>query len=50
MSLSHDFNRKNENRNRHVVGSVGAALAMATDKGMRVMIVSDLLNLGGQVS
>ena len=47
VSLAHDFDRKNENTSRYVVESVRAALAMATDKGMRVLTVSELLDLGG---
>jgi peptidoglycan/xylan/chitin deacetylase (PgdA/CDA1 family) len=47
VSLAHDFDRKNENRSRYIVESVEAALAMAIDKGMRVMSVSELLDLGG---
>jgi len=50
VSLAHDFDRKNENRSRYVVGSARAALTMAADRGMQVMTVSQLLNLGGQVS
>ena len=50
VSLTHDFDRKNENRSRYVVESVRAALAMAADKGMRVLTVSELLDLGGQVN
>ena len=47
VSLAHDFDRKNENRSRYIVESVRAALAIAADKGMRVMTVSELLDLGG---
>jgi peptidoglycan/xylan/chitin deacetylase (PgdA/CDA1 family) len=47
VSLAHDFDRKNENRSRYVIDSVRAALAMAADKGMRVLTVSELLELGG---
>jgi peptidoglycan/xylan/chitin deacetylase (PgdA/CDA1 family) len=50
VSLAHDFDRKNENTSRYVVESVRAALAMAEDKGMRVLTVSELLDLGGQVN
>ena len=50
VSLAHDFDRKNENTSRYVVESVRAALAMAADKGMRVLTVSELLDLGGQVN
>ena len=46
VSLAHDFDRSNENANRFVVESVRAALAMAADKGMRVLTVSELLDLG----
>ncbi|MFC1793985.1 hypothetical protein ACFL3Q_10420, partial [Planctomycetota bacterium] len=45
VSLAHDFDRKNDNTNRFVIKSVTAALAMATDKGMRVLTVSELLDL-----
>jgi peptidoglycan/xylan/chitin deacetylase (PgdA/CDA1 family) len=47
VSLAHDFDRENENRGRYVVESVKVALAMAADKGMRVLTVSELLDLGG---
>ena len=47
VSLAHDFDRKNENRNQYIIESVRAALAMAADKGMRVLTVSELLDLGG---
>lgn len=50
VSLAHDFDRQNENRSRYVVGSVRAALAMAAEKDMRVMTVSELLNLSGRES
>ncbi len=46
VPLAHDFDRENENRSRYVVESVRAALAMASDKGMRVLTVSELLGLG----
>jgi peptidoglycan/xylan/chitin deacetylase (PgdA/CDA1 family) len=46
VSLAHDFDRSNENTSRFVVESVRAALAMAADKGMRVLTVSELLDLG----
>lgn len=45
--LAHDFDRKNKNTSRYVVESVRAALAMAADKGMQVLTVSELLDLGG---
>jgi peptidoglycan/xylan/chitin deacetylase (PgdA/CDA1 family) len=45
VSLAHDFDRKNENTSRFVVESVRAALAMAMNKGMRVLTVSELLNV-----
>jgi len=45
VSLAHDFDRKNENTSRFVVDSVRAALAMAVNKGMRVLTVSELLNV-----
>lgn len=47
VSLAHDFDRKNENTSRFVVGSVRSALAMAMNKGMRVLTVSELLSVGG---
>ena len=46
VSLAHDFDRSNENTSRFVVESLRAALAMAADKGMRVLTVSELLDLG----
>ncbi len=46
VSLAHDFDRSNENTSRFVVESVRAALAMAADKDMRVLTVSELLDLG----
>jgi len=46
ISLAHDFDRSNKNTSRFVVESVRAALAMAADKGMRVLTVSELLDLG----
>ena len=49
VSLAHDFDRKNENRSRYVVESVRAALAMAANKDMRVLTVSELLDLGREV-
>ena len=45
VSLAHDFDRKNENTSRYVVETVRAALAMAADKGMQVLTVSELLDL-----
>jgi len=48
VSLAHDFDRKNENRSRYVIESVRAALAVAADKGMRVLTVSEFLELGGK--
>ena len=47
VSLAHDFDRSNENTSRFVVESVRAALAMAADKDMQVLTVSELLDLGG---
>lgn len=44
--LVHDFDRKNKDTSRYVIESVRAALAMAADKGMRVLPVSELLDLG----
>jgi peptidoglycan/xylan/chitin deacetylase (PgdA/CDA1 family) len=46
VSLAHDFDRSDENTSRFVVESIRAALAMAADKGMRVLTVSELLDLG----
>ena len=46
VSLAHDFDRKNEDTGRYVVGSVKAALAMAEEKSMRVLTVSELLHFG----
>jgi len=46
VSLAHDFDRKNGNTNRFIIESVRAALAMAEDNGMRVMTVSELLDVG----
>lgn len=45
VSLAHDFDRKNDNTNRFVIESVRAALAMAADKGIRVLTVSELLGI-----
>jgi peptidoglycan/xylan/chitin deacetylase (PgdA/CDA1 family) len=45
VSLAHDFDRKNENTSRFVVESVRAALAMAVNKGMRVLTVSQLVGI-----
>ena len=45
VSLAHDFDRKNENTNRFVVESVRAALEMAASKNMRVLTVSELLDM-----
>lgn len=45
VSVAHDFDRSNENTNRFVLESVRAALAMAADRGMRVLTVSELLDL-----
>lgn len=47
VSLAHDFDRSNENTSRFVVESIRAALEMAADKGMRVLTVSELLDIGG---
>jgi peptidoglycan/xylan/chitin deacetylase (PgdA/CDA1 family) len=47
VSLAHDFDRKNDDISRFVVESVRAALAMAADRGMRVLTVSELLGLAG---
>jgi peptidoglycan/xylan/chitin deacetylase (PgdA/CDA1 family) len=46
VSLAHDFDRKNENTNRFVIESVRAVLAMAADRGMQVLTVSELLGFG----
>lgn len=45
VSVAHDFDRSNENTSRFVVESVRAALAMAADRGMRVLTVSELLDI-----
>jgi peptidoglycan/xylan/chitin deacetylase (PgdA/CDA1 family) len=47
VSLAHDFDRKNENRSRYIVESVRAALAMAAEKDMRILTVSEFLDLDG---
>ena len=44
--MAHDFDRSNENTSRFVVESVRAVLAMAADKGMQVLSVSELMDLG----
>jgi len=46
VSLAHDFDRTKEETSRFVVESVRAVLAMTAEKGMRVMTVSELLDLG----
>jgi peptidoglycan/xylan/chitin deacetylase (PgdA/CDA1 family) len=46
VALAHDFDRRNADTSRFVVESVRAALAMAAQKGMRVLTVSELLNVG----
>ena len=46
VSLAHDFDRSKEDMSPFVVESVRAALAMAADKGMRTLTVSELLDLG----
>jgi peptidoglycan/xylan/chitin deacetylase (PgdA/CDA1 family) len=43
--LAHDFDRKSKETSRYVIESVRAALAMAADKGMRVLTVSELLDI-----
>lgn len=45
VSLAHDFDRKNEKINQYVVESLRLLLSMAADKGMRVITVSELLDL-----
>jgi hypothetical protein len=50
VSLAHDFDRKNENTRRFVVESVRAALAMAVNKDMRVLTVSQLVGIDQQVA
>jgi len=45
VSLAHDFDRKNKKTSRFVVESARAALAMASGKGMRVLTVSELLDI-----
>jgi peptidoglycan/xylan/chitin deacetylase (PgdA/CDA1 family) len=46
VSLAHDFDRRNENTSRFVIESVREALAMAVNKGMRVLTVSQLVDVG----
>lgn len=46
VSLAHDFDRKNEDTNMFVIESVRAALAMAAEKGIRVLTISELLGVG----
>ena len=46
VSLAHDFDRSNENTSRFVIESVRAALAMAADKSMRLLTISELLDIG----
>lgn len=48
VTLAHDFDRQNADTSRFVVESVRAALAMAVNKGMRVLTVSELLDVGRQ--
>jgi peptidoglycan/xylan/chitin deacetylase (PgdA/CDA1 family) len=48
VTLAHDFDRKNADTRRFVVESVRAVLAVAAKKGMRVLTVSELLNVGTQ--
>ena len=45
VSVAHDFDRSNENTSRFVVESVRAALAMAADKSMRLLTISELLDI-----
>ena len=46
VSLAHDFDRSNEDTSQFVIESVRTTLAMAADKGMRLLTVSELLDLG----
>jgi len=46
VSLAHDFDRSHDDKIPFVVESVRAVLAMAADKGMRVLTVSELLDIG----
>jgi peptidoglycan/xylan/chitin deacetylase (PgdA/CDA1 family) len=43
--LAHDFDRRNENTSRFIIESVRSALAMAANKCLRVLTVSELLNV-----
>ena len=45
VSLAHDFDRSKKDMSSFVVESVRAALAMAAEKGMQTLTVSELLNL-----
>jgi peptidoglycan/xylan/chitin deacetylase (PgdA/CDA1 family) len=44
VCLAHDFNRSSEETEHSLIESVRLALEMASEKGMRVMSVSELLN------
>lgn len=46
VSLAHDFDRSNDKTDRFVLDFVRAALAMARQKNMRVLTVSQLLDGG----
>jgi peptidoglycan/xylan/chitin deacetylase (PgdA/CDA1 family) len=45
VSLAHDFDRSKEDTSQFVVESVRAALAMAADKSMRLLTISELLDI-----
>jgi peptidoglycan/xylan/chitin deacetylase (PgdA/CDA1 family) len=44
VCLAHDFNRSNQEREHTLIESVREALEKATEKGMRIMTISELLN------
>lgn len=46
VCLAHDFNRLNEETEQSLIDSFRLALEMASEKGMRVMTISELLNSG----
>jgi peptidoglycan/xylan/chitin deacetylase (PgdA/CDA1 family) len=42
--LAHDFDRDDEDANQYVIGSIQSALAIAKDKGMQILTVSEFLD------
>jgi peptidoglycan/xylan/chitin deacetylase (PgdA/CDA1 family) len=48
VTLAHDFDRKNIDTSRFVIESVRAAIAMAINRGMRVLTISELADMGRQ--